>query len=79
MADYGAHRGAGMSCCSHGKDQKKNVERKANEEIIEEIRYDHLKGSQSDNTNELVGPRRFGDESANAVENSRQNTEKRTP
>jgi hypothetical protein len=67
-----------MSCCSHGKDQKKNVERKSNEENIEEIRHGHHEGSQSDKTNDLVNPRRLGDESANAVKNAKQGTEERT-
>jgi hypothetical protein len=67
-----------MSCCSHGKDQKKNVERKSNEENIEEIRHGHHEGSRSDKTNDLVNPRRFGDESTNAVKNAKQGTEERT-
>jgi len=54
------------------------VERKSNEENIEEIRHGHHEGSQSDKTNDLVNPRRFGDESTNAVKNAKQGTEERT-
>lgn len=67
-----------MSCCSHGRYQKKNVERKSNEENIEELRHGHHEGSQSDETNDLVNPRRLGDESTNAVKNTKQSTEETT-
>lgn len=60
-----------MPCCSHGKDQKKNVEGKSNEENIEEIRFGHHEGGQSDKTNELVGPRRSEGESASTVRNAK--------
>jgi len=66
-----------MSCCSHGKDQKKNVERKSNEANIEEIRFGHHEGSQSDKTNDLVDPRRIGDETTSTVKNAKQSAEER--
>ena len=67
-----------MSCCSHGKDQKKNAERKPNEENIEEIRYGHHEGSQSHKTNDLVDPRRIGDETTRTVKNAKQSIKDRT-
>ena len=67
-----------MSCCSHEKEQGKNMETKSNEENIEEVRHGLSNRGQLEETSSQANLRRRGDESANAVKNSLQSAEKRT-